>query len=198
MGICYFVANTLKRQYFDPGWFGENTKRSGILAGMGGHTLAQLLLPDNPLDFHLSSWIGDPLVLVGDDDPKPIDLLVPYADHPSDEPYDIIKRHFDDITLNLIAFMSKSRSVVEKAKTDAYLLINLVHAALYLPAPHIEQELLRQMGENWRDRFEEALRANVHFHPLPWTPALEYLPRPRSICRGQFVLDHRPHFPSVS
>jgi len=184
MGTTYFVANTAKRQYFDPGHVGgsENTKRSGILRGLGGHALAQRLLPDADLHFHLEPWIGDPLVLVGDDaEPSEIELLKPFQ-RSIEDAYHIVTEQFDDITINLIAHLCTRPFILEEfvelAEKEYHVFLNLAHAVTYLRAPHIEIELEKRFGKDWRKRYYEILKAEPFHYPVPMTPETKQTPGP--------------------
>jgi hypothetical protein len=177
MGTTYFVANTTKKQYFDPDIDGsENTKRKGVLWGLSGHALGQLLLPGAKLDFHLEPWIGDSLVLVGDQaEPNSIELLRPFQLNPDQDAYHIVTEQFDNITINLIAYMCKSDAIrdrlLENAAKQYWTLINLAHAVFYMGAPHIEQALVERFGDSWTKRYQEALRQHGALDcTLPLTP----------------------------
>lgn len=171
MGTTYFVANVAKRQYFDPGSIcGGNSKRSGILWGMGGHALALLLLPDAKLDFHLVSWVGDPLVLVGDEtSPNSIEVLKPLQHVPEQDAYHIATEQFDDITLNLIALLGKQERaldcLLDSAERHSNDFVHLAHAMMYLSARHIEIAFIKRFGANWRDRYDSILASEPHSHP---------------------------------
>jgi hypothetical protein len=196
MGTTFFLANIAKRQYFDPSDAGgaENTKRSGILWGMSGHALAQLLLPDADLGFSLESWIGDPLVLVGDEcDPNTIDLLKPFQDTLDQDSYHIVTEQFDNISLNLIAHLCKRREpfhhFLDVAVQDDGAFVNLAHTILYLGAKHIELGLIARFGADWRDRYHEILKAMPYHYPLPLTPESKGRRGPH-VVRAADVLGH--------
>ena len=177
MGTTYFVANSSKRQYFDPDYVGgsENTDRSGILWGLSGHALAQLLMPKCRLDFHLESWIADPLVLIGDDgEPNAIEQLIPFQETPDQDAYHIVTEQFDNITLNLIALLCKRddlmQSFLDHADRHYYAFVNLAHAIMYLGAAHIESAFVNRFGTDWRGRYNETLKSEPWHYPLPMTP----------------------------
>ena len=178
MGTTYYVANSAKRQYFDPGWVGgweETTKRSGILWGLSGHALAHLLLPDITLEFYLESWIGDSIFLVGDDsEPNSIVPLKPFQQEADQDAYHIVTEQFDNISLNLIAHLCKHSCVLDYFLDDAdqnyYAFVNLAHTIMNLPCPHIEMPFVRRFGTDWRLRYIECLKAEPWRFPLPMTP----------------------------
>lgn len=185
MGTTYFVANTAKRQYFDPGHAGgsENSKRSGILRGLGGHALAQLLLPGNDLHFHLETWIGDPLVLVGDDtETNEIELLKPFQRDAEQDAYHIVTEQFDDVTINLIAQLCTCERILDDflglAELEYHVFLNLAHAAIYLKASHVEIALQQRFGSDWQKRYYEILRKEPFHYPMPMTPATKHTPGP--------------------
>lgn len=177
MGTTYLLTNCSKRQYFDPNQFdgAENTKRSGILWGLSGHALAQLLLPQCRLDFHLEPWIGDALVLLGDDcEPNSIELLKPFQATADEHAYHIATEQFDNITLNLVAVLCKRDNLMEhfldNAEQHYHGFVNLAHIIMYLGAFHIELAVVNRFGKDWRDRYHETLQSEPWHYPLPMTP----------------------------
>jgi hypothetical protein len=180
MGTTYFVANVSKRQYFDPGAMGweENTKRSGILWGLSGHALALLLLPDVKLEFHLVPWIGDPLVLVGDENSaNSIDLLRPFQRAMEQDAYHIVTEQFVDISLNLISLLCKTSHVLsfllDSAEQSTETFVDLAHTIMYLPAKHIEIEFAKRFGTNWRDRYTASVAREPWHCRMPMTTRSE-------------------------
>jgi hypothetical protein len=177
MGTTYFVANSAKQQYFDPDHTGgsENTKRSGILWGLSGHALAQLLLPEADLGFYLESWIGDPLVLIGDDgQPNDIEMLKPLQQSPDQDAYHLVIEQFDNISINLISQLCKRGCVLDHfldlAEAHYCAFVNLAHTILYLGARHVETQFIARFGADWPTRYHETLKAEPWHYPLPMTP----------------------------
>lgn len=177
MGTTYFVANLAKRQYFDPSYAGgsENSKRSGVLYGLSGHALGQLLMPRNQLDFYLESWIGDGLVLVGDEgDPNDIEQLKLFQKAPDQDAYHIVTELFDDISLNLIAQLCKRTAFLnhflDLAEECSWVFMNLAHAFMFLPARSIEFAFIARFGTDWRHRYNDILKSGPYY-PMPMTPA---------------------------
>ncbi len=194
MGTTYFVANTTKRQYFDPGSINdvENPKRSGILWGLSGHALALLLLPDCRQDFYLESWIGDGLVLVGDEsEPNRIEQLRPFQQDAEQDAYHIVTEQFDNISLNLIAQLCKRDELLDHffacAERENCTFVNLAHIVMHLSVPHIESKFIARFGPNWRGRYIDTLKSESWHYPLPMTPESRKLPRP-NIVRAEDVI----------
>ena len=177
MGVTYIVANSSKRQYFDPDSIGvsENTKWSGILRGISGHALAHLLRPNHALRFHLQSWIGDEFFLAGDTySPNELEQLMPYQ-MGTDNEWTIVTTHFDNISLNLLAEMSQRTEIldefIEVANESNVMLINLVNAMIGLNAKHIEHAVVSSFGNDWRKRYHTALEScDWHVYPQPMIP----------------------------
>jgi hypothetical protein len=177
MGTQYFVANAAKRQYFDPGRLGsaENTKRSGVLWGLSGHALAELLLPGADLGFYLSSWIGDPLFLFGDDaTPNSIALLTPLQKSSKEQAYQIVTQSFDNVSINLIAQLCRSPItrdyMLDEAERKGPTFVDIVHAFTYLAHADLDLAVNMRFGANWRERYYATLRAEPWHYPLPLTP----------------------------
>lgn len=177
MGTTYFAANCSKRQYFDPDHVGgsENTKQSGILWGLSGHALGLLLMPDYPLDFHLESWLGDALVLVGDEgEPNTISRLEPFQTESNQSAYEIVTQRFDDITLNLIALLCKRQILMEHFLNEAdqhkRVFVNLAHIIIHLQGSQLEREFISRFGDDWRRRYKEAIDSEPWHYPMPMIP----------------------------
>jgi hypothetical protein len=177
MGTTFLVANSAKRQYFDPDGMGskENSKRSGILWGLSGHALGQLLRPDAQLGYYLDTWIGDPLFLVGDEaEPNSIAHLRRFQGSPEQDAWHIVTEQFDNITLNLIAFLCNHPAVMgyflDDAKESSYTFLSLIHTMTHLSASHIESAVVREFGADWRDRYYAVLNEEPFHYPLPMTP----------------------------
>ena len=188
MGTTYFVCNSAKRQYFDPDGMGsgENSKRSGVLWGLSGHALAHLLLPGAELGFHLTSWIGDPLFLVGDNvEPNTIDHLRPFQQGPDQDAYHIVTEQFDNITLNLIAYLCRNRIQLEHFLNDAeqwpHTFINLAHTIAHLSADDLERGFTGRFGLDWKNRYYETLKQEPWHYALPMTPETTATPGPKII-----------------
>ncbi len=178
MGITYILANSSKRQYFDPDSIGiaENTKWHGILWGVSGHALAHLLRPNCELQFHLKSWIGDDFFLVSDTgEANRIEQLRPFGTG-TEEEWTIVTTQFDDISLNLISLMSLRPELLElfiaNAKKSDSMLVSLVNAMTGLDANHLESAIVSNFGNDWPRHYKKALSNSPRSrHRQPMVPS---------------------------
>ena len=71
MGVYYIVVNDTKKEYIDPGDFGENFKLSGIFQGVHGSAIAKMLCSTNtPIEYSYGHWAGDSIRVIGDNAPE--------------------------------------------------------------------------------------------------------------------------------
>ncbi len=91
MGAYFLVVNPAKRQYLDPGRFGEPVKFSNVLAGAHCLRALKLLIADcfRPAGASFrGAWLGDPVFLASDDYglPDPPGQVTATAVEPSTQP----------------------------------------------------------------------------------------------------------------
>ena len=89
MGVYYIVVNDSKKEYVDAFYFGENIKLGGLLQGLHGSGVAQLLVhPPTEQMYSSGYWAGDSIRAVGDN-------------HESE--YEVIKNEYRDISFYILA-----------------------------------------------------------------------------------------------
>ncbi len=175
MGEYLRVANASKSQYFDPFHFGEGTKRSGFLYGLSGFALGRLLLGELDGRLWLESWAGDALYVVGDESPVSACPLLLELGDPEESSWHVVKDNFDDITLNVLAFLlnhdlSIRYELFQAADRDKQLFATIVQAFEQLPIPTVKEAFISRIGGNWRKEYREAL-SEVHGSlPVAMTP----------------------------
>lgn len=88
MGAYFLIVNPAKRQYLDPGRFGESVKFTSVLHGEYCLRALKLLIadsfPQNATSF-CGAWLGDPVILASDDTglPNPGGLITATTTDPS-------------------------------------------------------------------------------------------------------------------
>lgn len=175
VGVTYIVVNSSKQQWFQPDTFdvGENTKWRGILRGLSGHALAHLLAPQHQLGFHLEPWIGDDVFLAGDTS-RPLPQLEPFRQDDDENPWWIATQAFSDISLNLLAELSRRPCLlaefIESATKRDRMLVSLANTIPSLDVPHITEAIEHEFGMNWRRRYNLALKAQSPWNPQPMIP----------------------------
>lgn len=155
MGEYLCVANASKKQYFDPFHFGEGTKRSSFLYGLSGFALGRLLSGQLDSGLWLESWAGDALYVVGDE--SPVSAFPPLAElsDPDDTSWHVVKDNFDDITLNVLAFLLNHDPFIrddlfQAADRDKQLFATIVQSFEQLPIPTVKEAFINRVGGNWR------------------------------------------------
>lgn len=175
MGATYLVVNTTKRQFFDPDVVGvsENTKAGGILWGLSGHALAQLLFLNGPRNYHLTSWVGDTFFLFGDGDESTLPRELLELGHDSEEPiFQLVVRHYADISLNLLAALCERTDLCQHyvacSEHNDQTYVALCQVLTSFATPRLEATFVDRFGQFWRKRMQSILRHNPHDLGVPW------------------------------
>ena len=153
MGQTYLIINSAKRQFLDPGTFGENSKRSGVFHGMHATALA-LMVTDARITFDhelVGSWCGDPLSILGDYNT---------SEDPDDEAWRRTKNEFEDVSPKAIAMLcmlddNHAQQLVDRASRDEGLFVDLGTVVHTVGCPPLEARLQVAFGAHWNRRYQE-------------------------------------------
>lgn len=134
VGMYFLVVNPAKRQYLDPGRFGEANKFSGLLRGEFCLHALKLLIADcfpRKTDSFRGAWLGDPVILAGDDYglPDPGGVITATEADPRRNLNARAREEFVNISYRALAELCKDKMAPElaaRATTDASFLIDLV------------------------------------------------------------------------
>jgi|SRR5579884_1929452 len=179
MGAYYLVINPVKRQYLNPGRFGEDIKFPGVLAGPFCLRALKMLIADNAASDHnpasfWSAWFGDPVILASDDSgpPNPRGFTTATSNDPKRNLNRMARDEFTDISYRAIAELCWNnndicREMIEKAKNDSSLFIDLVNVRLQYRVPALEHTFLEVFGQSWRKKYDQTARECLWWQPLP-------------------------------
>jgi hypothetical protein len=149
MGEYYIFANVTKREFFNPGDFGEGIKRSTLLYGY--HAMALGLLFCKGLVCHplCGAWSGDEVTITGDHEHS----------HPATEGqhpdlYWQAHKSFRNIGAEAIAMLCLFHTDVagefaKRAKSDERLLMRLSGIVFQDGCKPLEKALAAEMGQGW-------------------------------------------------
>ncbi len=175
MGSYYKVANPVKREYLDPGYFGEAIKASSVLRdAVCIQALKCLIMDDrildvdyfsrarNPWDLQ-GSWVGDPVILTGDDTspPNPAGILTAKADNPKRNLNHMAQEEFSNISELALAMLCESDfayGVLESSETNEKLFLALCDLAIRVKPPGLVFVLTRHYAGDWMTRYRELTR----------------------------------------
>ena len=174
MGAYFLVVNPAKRQYLDPGRFGEPIKFSNVLAGAHCLRALKLLIEDcfrpEGTSFH-GAWLGDPVILASDDYglPDPGGQITATADDPGRNLYALARAEFTDISYRALAELCRDAEVAEelaeRAKGDDSFLVDLGTVLIQYHQFSLESALEQLVGRPWRKAYNQAM-ASSHWLPL--------------------------------
>ncbi len=111
MGQYFLYVNPRKREYVEQGAVGFDDKISGVFEGLPGRAVGLLLCDGGydagPLEL-VGSWIGDPIIVAGDDygQPNVAGLVTTTESDPKRNLYHMAVEEFTDITLPAIAMLA--------------------------------------------------------------------------------------------
>ncbi len=175
MGAYYKVVNPVKRQYLDPDYFGEAIKRHSVLRnGVSIQALKCLIMDDQIPDAHRStqprnpwdlqgSWVGDPVIISGDDSspPNPAGILTATADSPNRNLNIMAREEFSDISQLALIMLCESEfvsDVLETSEGNHELFLTLGDLAITVKPPRLVFELTRHFAGDWMTRYRELTR----------------------------------------
>ena len=76
MGVYYLVVNDTKKEYVDPFCFGDNIKLGGLMQGLHGQGIVELMVyPPNKERFKMGYWAGDKIRMLGDNHDEENELV---------------------------------------------------------------------------------------------------------------------------
>ena len=176
MGAYFLVVNPAKRQYLDPGRFGEPIKFSNVLAGAHCLRAFKLLVADcfrpDGASFR-GAWLGDPVILASDDYglPDPGGQVTATADDPGRNLYALARAEFTNISYRALAELCRDAEVAKelavKAKGDNGFLVDLGTVLIQYHQFSLESALEQSVGRPWRKAYNQAMASS---HGLPLMP----------------------------
>ncbi len=176
MGAYFLVVNPTKRQYLDPGRFGEAIKFSALLRGDYCLHALKLLIADcfpRKTKSFRGAWLGDPVILASDDSglPDPGGLITATRDDPHRNLNAQAQAEFIDISYRALAELCLSSNIASElaamARSDDSLLIDLVAVLEQYHPRGLERTLEEAVGRPWRKAYNQALAACMTWRPLP-------------------------------
>jgi hypothetical protein len=171
LGASHYIANAAKRQFFRPGTF-DNDRGSTLLRGLSGHALALLIAGRIKLPEQMGSWAGDPLYIVTDGtEPVWSAALLPDGPTGGLADYDVLQVAYTDVTYPVVAGLGQRDDLAEellrRGETSNTFFLGLATVLMHYEVPALHARFLRAFGRDWRQRFNEVLRLNGGWQPLP-------------------------------
>jgi hypothetical protein len=173
MGVYYLVVNPVRREFLDPSRFGEGIKFSSVLGG----PFCCLALKQLICDGYGGAWIGDPVVLAGDDSgpPNPAGIVTGTPMDPYRNMNRKAREEFANISyrciadISCIAHLSDSvtSQLVDRAAADPSFLIDLINVTFQYRLPHVDFAIRERFGTQWRREYDRAVRLHPDYQPLP-------------------------------
>ena len=163
MGQYFLIVNPAKRQYVDPGGFGMNQKRSGLMQGLPGLAIGLLVSDDftegGPTGL-LGSWVSDPVVAAGDDNGRvnPAGLQTSSTSEPERNLNRLAHAEYENITPRVIAMLAYFGEADELAELALKNEDGLRHLGAVVFAFHCQplREALDRLDPNWPKRYKQA------------------------------------------
>lgn len=179
VGAYFLVVNPTKRQYLDPGRFGEPVKFSNVLAGDYCLRALKLLIADCfPRDegAFRGAWLGDPVILASDDTglPDPGPFVTAAAVDPRRNLHALASDEFTDISYRALAELCRDAEIAEelaeRAKREDRFLVDLGTVLLQYRPFTLEQALERTVGRPWRKAYQQAMTVSRRqpLMPIDW------------------------------
>ena len=175
MGAYFLVVNPAKRQYLDPGRFGEAIKFSSVLRGDYCIQALKLLVADcfrrDPTSFP-GAWLGDPILLASDDSglPDPGGLVTATAEDPRRNLHAMAVAEFTNISYRALAELGMNRQtaaeLAAQAREEESLLIDLGATLDQYRVGVLEAALNTAVGHPWRKAWNQARARRPWWSPL--------------------------------
>ncbi len=155
MGTYYLVVNPVRRQYLNPARFGEAVKFSSVLRGDYCIASLMLLVADcfrRDLTSFQGAWLGDPVILAGDDSglPGPGRLITATPEDAGRNLHAMAKAEFTDISYRALAELCRdgvtAAELADQSKEDESLLIDLGATLEQYPLATLEAALNASIG----------------------------------------------------
>lgn len=167
MGQFFHIVNPQKKQYISASTFEENSKASGVFAGLHGYAVALLVCKSNEVGRVKNSlagmWFGDEIYVVGDDYGKPnaygIETSTP--EKLWRNLYSLADEEYEDISLKVIALMCEwnegwCEEFVQRAVDGwHHMLICLGNVVFTVGCEPLEQKLDEQIGKDWKEKYKK-------------------------------------------
>jgi hypothetical protein len=192
MGQYFLAVNPIKRQYVDPMCFGQDNREWDIFDSACGHAVALLMTdskgyesvqaipPGNPMRL-IGLWLGDPVVVAGDDygAPNSFGFRTTTDAEPERNLYRMAEDEFQDISYYAVAALCACRyprlvNLAERARSDTTVLLSLGIVATVFHQQEVPQAMNKFCAQKWRDRFD-ALRQGGPSKAEPIQPLHEFI-----------------------
>jgi len=148
MGDTYLVVNPAKREYLEPGRFGESVRWGGLLTEPYCLLALKRLISDHPKGRSAidGRWAGDPVVLAG-------------GQGGSDNLHDRAADNFADISylalVNLCADDNILNEILQKAAQSDEFFLKVCDAFMeHAPALTRKHPFTHVLGKDWAKRYE--------------------------------------------
>ena len=183
MGQYFVLANTDKKEYIDPGDFGENVKGSCFPNGgwIHIHGLALLVCRTDQIQRRPNHWgplagywAGDNIVAIGDKSPEPnIYGIDTYTQGYLQSLSDFVLMEYGNISHKIILMFCSDYigldddydeedfipMIVKASRNDSSVLRTLGSAVFVGGCQSLEKELLRQWGPGWVDKYHQKMES---------------------------------------
>lgn len=182
MGTYLLIVNPARREYLDPMRFGESNKPSAALQGpFCARALSLLIADDSRRDAtsFRGAWLGDPIILAGDDTglPNPGGVATASSDNPARNLHAVATEEFADISYRALAELcldiDTAGGLAARSTEDDLLLLNLGAMLGQYRAPALEPALGSAVGRPWRRAWNQARARRPWWSPPPpidWPP----------------------------
>jgi hypothetical protein len=176
MGAYFLVVNPARRQYLDPGRFGEGIKYASVLRGDYCIQALKLLVADcyqRKATSFRGAWLGDPIILASDDSglPDPGGLVTATADDPRRNLNAMAQAEFTNISYRALAEICRefdtAAELAARSRDDTSLLIDLAGVVEQYRVDTLEHALNEAVGHPWRKAYNLALAEAPWWQPLP-------------------------------
>lgn len=175
MGAYFLIVNPAKRQYLDPGRFGEAIQFRGVLRGDHCVQALKLLVSDcfrRDASAFPGAWLGDPVLLASDDSglPDPGGLRTATPGEPGRNLHAVARAEFTDISYRALAELCRdaetAKELAARARADDSLLLDLGATLGQYRVPVLEAALEEAVGRPWRKRYNQAQATSPWRHPV--------------------------------
>lgn len=176
MGAYFIIVNPARRQYFDPGRFGEANKFTSFLREDYALFVLKLLISDcypRQGSAFPGAWLGEPVIFASDDTGilDPAGLPTATVDNPGRNLHALARAEYVDITYRALAELCRyhgmAKALAARAKDDPYVLTDLGATQDQYHIPALEAALDEAIGKPWRRSYQEVLAGATYYAPLP-------------------------------
>jgi len=181
MGVDYLIINPSKRQFLDPIDFGESTRWIGLLRGHYCLEALKYLISASHIQHgselwqRKGTWVGDAIVVAGDDSspPNPAGITTATEDNPKRNLYFLAVEEFYNISHLALVMLAESgrgetaAEIVADAETDDRLFATIADVLMQAQPPRLKRAFDAQFGYSWKDRYEDYVKRRPSHQPLP-------------------------------